>query len=183
MEEIQEQRCASIGMKISLLCATLGAIAPAGIMLHEFFQYLPGGHNARLNPAHTQVKWSILIGVIVTLSALYLAAAFLGRAAGKNICRRRRSLGGAILIGIGLALLCLLVGLIVMALFMIATSPGKDDVEFIEGVVSVFVFGGVSFMVGAVPAILLGILYGVLVRWRLTKAGCLKATPIPASSA
>jgi uncharacterized protein YuzE len=183
MEERQEQQCASIGMKISLLCATLGAIAPVGIMLHEFFQYLPGGVSARMNPGLTQVKWSILLGVIVTLSALYLAAAFLGRAAGKNICRRRRSLGGAIFVGTGLALFCLLVGLIVMALFMAATSPGKDDVEFIEGVVGVFVFVSISLMVGAVPAILLGILYGVLMRWRLTKAGCWKANPIPASGA
>jgi hypothetical protein len=183
MEEIHEQPCAGIGMKISLLCATLGAMAPAGIMLHEFFQSLPGGDNARLNPAHTQVKWSILPGVIVTLSALYLAAAFLGRAAGKNICRRRRALGGAIFVGTCLALCCLLIGLIVMTLFVVAISTGKDDVEFIEVVLRVYAVVGVSFMVGAVPAILLGVLYGVLARWRLTKAGCLKASPIPASGA
>ena len=183
MEERQEQQCASIGMKMSLLCATLGAIAPATIMLHEFFQYLPGGVSARMNPAYTQVKWPILIGIIVTLSGLYLAAAFLGRAAGKNICRRRRGIGGAILVGIGLALCCLFVGLIALSLFLLAAAPGKDNVEFIEGLVSVYVFVGVSFMVGAVPAILLGILYGVLARWRLTKAGCLKANTIPAAGA
>ncbi len=183
MEETQEQQCASIGMKMSLLCATLGAIAPAVIMLHEFFEYLPGGVSARMNPAYTQVKWSILLGVIVTLCGLYLAAAFLGRAAGKNICRRRRGLGGAILVGIGLALSCLLVGLIVMSLFLLVAAPGKDNVGFIEGLVSVYAFVGVSFMLGAVPAILLGILYGVLARWRLTKAGCLQANTIPASGA
>ena len=183
MEERQEQQCASIGMKMSLLCATLGAIAPAVIMLHEFFESLPGGYNARLNPAYTQVKWTILIGVIVTLIGLYLAAAFLGRAAGKHICRRRRSLGGAILVGIGLALGCLLIGLIAMSLFLLVAAPGKDNVGFIEGLVSVYAFVGVSFMIGAVPATLLGVLYGVLARWRLTKAGCLKADTIPAADA
>lgn len=169
MEELQEQQCASIGMKMSLLCVSLGAIAPAGIMFHEFLQSLPGGFMAysRLHPEHTQVKWSILIGIIFTLVVLSLAAAFLGREAGKNICRRRRGFGGAILVGMGLALTCLLVGVVAAALFSLVTSP-LDPFGSAPSIIALF--GGVTLLVGAVPAMLLGVLYGVLVRWRLNKA-------------
>ena len=152
MNEIPEQRCASIGMRVSLLCVTMGVIAPAGIMLHEFFQFF---------------NWSILKGVLATLFAVYLAALLLGRNAGKIICRGRRSFGRVISVGIGLALSCLAVGAAVTAGFGVAPTASSSWVEKVFGV---WLLSALIWLIGALPAILLGMLYGVMVRWRLTKA-------------
>jgi hypothetical protein len=162
MEPTQEQRCASVGMKVSILCALLGALVPAGMMLKEFLQSLPGG----VQPANAHPKWPIPIGMIVTVVALCLIAALLGKIAGKIICRRRCKFGAAALVGVCLALICMLAGIVVASLFTLIAQPSLDSLAIIG------IFGLATLIMGALPAVLLGVLYGILVRWRLVKAGC-----------
>jgi hypothetical protein len=162
MEERQEHQCARVGMNVSLLCVTLGAAAPVIVMLKEFMQSLAGGPSAR-----SGVKWAILVGIILTLIPLYLAAGLLGRLAGKIICQKRRGYGGAIFTGIVLALSCLATGALALAVVVGANSGSRD----LLGMAALLLLG--TGLYGFLPAILLGVLYGALVRWRLTKAGCL----------
>jgi hypothetical protein len=160
MEEIHEKQCASLGMKMSVLFATLGVSAPVIIMFAWY-----------LEPSSDPIgrKRLIPLGIIVTLAALYLVAAFMGRDIGKSMCRHRHSYGKAILAGIGLALSCLVVVGATMTSFNAVIEPGAS-------VFSVMVAIFLVVLIGALPAILLGILYGVLVRWLLIKAGCLEGS-------
>ena len=161
MENKQEHECARVGMMVGLLCASIAAIVPAIMMLGEFVESLPGGRFA-----HSGVKWPILVGSIVTLLALYLVAALLGRKAGKYICREGHGSTEAILAGIGVALSCLVVGGAVAALCI---AVGDASSARVGRDISILLL---IWLFGALPAILLGVLYGVLVRWRLTKIRC-----------
>lgn len=160
MDQGSKHQCASFGMKMSILCALIGAAVPAGMMLKEFLQSLPGGPAA--HPSD-QPKWPILIGTIVTVIGLTIVAALLGRVAGKIICRRKSGPMGAILIGICLALACVVVGVMVGVLFTIGLERSLDA----AGVAGAF--GLATLIVGAIPATLLGVLYGTVVRWRVAK--------------
>jgi hypothetical protein len=105
--------------------------------------------------------------LIATLTALYLTAAFLGRKAGENIYRQRRGYKGSIFVGVGLALSCLAVSVTVAAVF-IAADAWRHSVN---NAVGYLVLSGVMmWVVGALPAILLGVFYGILVRRYLPKA-------------
>jgi len=168
MDQTEERQCGSIGMKVSLLCALLGAVAPVAIMLKEFLLSLPGGLTAysRLHPQDAQPKWPILIGIVVSLIGLGVAAALLGKLAGKIICRRKSKFAGAALVGICLAFSCIIAGILVASLVTLVVMPSLDSLA----VIGIYSFA--TLVVGAIPAVLLGVLFGALVRWRLVKAGC-----------
>ena len=160
MDQTQEHRCASFGMKMSIVCALIGVAGPAGMFIKEFLQSLPGGPSAHSSDSP---KWSILIATLVTVIAMSVAAAFLGRWAGNMICRRKSGIPGAILIGIGLAVTVMIVGVVLAVLCSIVVERSLDSV----GVAGAF--GVITVIVGALPAMLLGVLYGAVVRSRLAK--------------
>lgn len=159
MEEIQEHKCARIGMKVSLLVATLAIIVLLVLTISyvaDWFRYSVAD------------KLISLSATVLILAVFYTSAGFLGKAAGKNICRERHKLGASIFVGIGVTLGSLAVAALAaevsIQLAKILEEGRLDGPGF---VLVMTILGGV------LPAILLGILYGVLVRWRLTKAGCL----------
>ena len=160
MTKTLQQQCANVGMKMSILCALIGVAFPAGTFIKEFLQSLPGGPSAHSSDSP---KWSILIGTLGIVIALSIAAAFLGRLAGKTICRRRSGVPGAILIGIGLAIAVMIIGVALAVLFSIAVEPSIES----AGVAGAF--GLITVIVGALPAMLLGVIYGAVVRARLAK--------------
>lgn len=158
MEQIPEHKCARVGRMVGLLCATLAALVPAGIVLKEFIYSLPGRPDARWGH-----KWPLLIGGIVTLLALYLVAAFVGSNIGENTCRERKGYAGAIGGGVGVALATLVAGSLVAAIcYALGYAPEHPLREAFGLLILVWLYG-------VLPAILLGVLYGVLVRWYLTK--------------
>lgn len=144
-------------MKVSLWCATLAIIGPLVFMI-------PYAANLR-RYAVTDVLIT-LASIVVILVLFYASAAFLGKAAGKNICRERRDLGGAILLGIGVALGSLVVAAVAVELVVLLAKIFYSQNEALGfWLLMILLFG-------TLPAILLGILYGILMRWRLAKAGC-----------
>lgn len=149
MSQIPEQQAATVGRNVSIFCALIGAVVPIGLMLKAFLEsYHP--------------HWDVLIGAFFTLTALLIAAAFLGRVAGKVIWKKRSGAAGAILVGICLAFCCLIIGVAVWALFNVAHAL-TDFSRQIVWFASVM-----ALIVGALPAILLGVLYGVVMRSRLS---------------
>lgn len=162
MTRIPEHKCGSVGMKMGVLFALIGAAMPVGMMLKEFLQSVPGFTTGALHPDDL-TKWPILIGVIITLITLSVVGAILGRTAGHVICRRRSSRAGAALVGICLAISCLVAAVLVAALFSVVVQPSLDS----AGVSGLFAL--MTVIVGALPATALGVLYGMVVRWRIAK--------------
>lgn len=144
-------------MKVSLWCATLAIIGPLAFMI-------PYGTNLRRYAAKDVLI--TLASIIVILVPFYASAAFLGKAAGENICRERRDLGGAILLGIGVALGSLVVAALAVELAVLLAKIFYSQREA-HGFLLLMIL-----MFGTLPAILLGVLNGILMRWRLAKAGC-----------
>jgi hypothetical protein len=157
MKEIQEQKCASIGMKMSLFCATLAIMVP-------LFFVIPYVKDMSRYRASENL---ITVGAVaLILAVFYACAALFGKVAGKVICRRRHESGKAISVGIILALGCLVAAaLTVDSSILLAKMMSAERVIF--GLSSLWIT-----LIGALPAILFGILYGILVRWRLTKVEC-----------
>jgi hypothetical protein len=161
MEKRLEHKCARVGRIVGLLCATLAALLPGGIVLKEFIYSLPG----RLG-ASSGTKWPLLVGGIITLLVLYLVAALVGSNIGENICRDRRGYAGAIAGGIGVSFSTLAAGSLVAAACYAFGYALKDPLGEAFGLVLL------TWLFGILPAILLGVLYGVLVRWYLTNIKC-----------
>lgn len=155
MTEIKEQQCASVGMRVGLLCATLALIVPLVFVIpyaKDMYRYKAADN-------------LMTLGVVAfILVVFYASAAILGKTAGKIIGRSKRGLGAANSVGICLALGCLAVTA-VTADFSISLAKRLSGQSERFGLLS-----GLIILFGALPAILLGVLYGVLVRRRLTKA-------------
>jgi hypothetical protein len=158
MEESKEQLCAGVGTRVTLVCAALGALAALALM-----STVPGrSEDVR---AALRTGWPMIAG---GLTALFLTAGILGREVGRNISRRKRGYAGAMLMGVGVALFSLALAALVGGTigFILERSVGWD------GVGVIYVAGAIVTFYGFLPAALLGALYGAVLRWRLTKAGC-----------
>jgi hypothetical protein len=177
MEENREQKCASIGMKVSLLCITLAFMGPLAYLIT--ISYIEGKGIPYLTDLRGYSVKDVLIalgGMVIILGALYTSAIFFGRGAGKRICEMRLSVGGAIFVGIGLAFCCLAVAAVTVELTVFLTKlfyaeAGAQRPTAASG------YGILILMImlfGALPTILLGVVYGIVARWRLAKAGCIE---------
>ena len=160
MEKSQEQLCAGIGARVTLLCAALGALV-ALAMMYGIFSPREVGEALRAG-------WPAIAGA---LAMLFLMAGVLGREAGRSISRRKRGYAGAIFISIGVALCSLALAAFVGGGVGFALQDSGREAG-VGGAAIIFFVGTYTMIYGFVPAILLGALCGVLLRWRLTKAGC-----------
>jgi len=154
MTNIPETHCANIGMRMSVLCATLAIIGPLGFTIpyaKDFQRY------------STKDNLITVVGIVVIAGAFYTAAAYLGKVAGKIICRKQLKFGGSILVGIGLAISCLVFAAVIIDLTILIAKllSGQREAPGILALV-IIVFG-------AVPAAFLGVVFGGLVRWRLAR--------------
>lgn len=161
MDKLKEQECASIGRKIALWCALAAALTFLGIMVFFYVSLSLEEHERqRQNLVAGLLYFAVLPPVI--LGTLYLSAAFLGRMAGNLIYRRMRGVAGAALVGICWALGCYMsVGVVWFIFFLIVAATSDSTVPFMTSLAGLTVG-----MFGSVPAILLGVLYGILVRRR-----------------
>jgi hypothetical protein len=149
------QLCALVGARVALLCASLGALTAFALAY------------VRFSP---ETFWEILDqgwpAIAVGLVGLYLVAWLLGRGAGRAIAQRKHGYPGAIFLGVGVALCGL-----VAAMFLGSLAYGvRDSGEHWAD--AALIFGLYLTIFWSLPAALFGVLCGVLLRWRLTKAGC-----------
>ena len=143
--------CGKIGRKNSILCATLGVLA-------AFLLLIPLGAIGLAVNGDSTFKLILFI----SLGALYLAAASLGKMAGRFLCKKS-NLMPSVIIGVGLALGCLAISVLTGSLSLVVAniirgSPYSTDLVtyLVVPLVVVFIYGGV-------PAVAIGVLYGVLV--------------------
>lgn len=161
MDKLQE--CARIGRKIALWCALPAALVLLGIVVSKFVDVF-------LEPQERQnldtglLYWGILLPVL--LIALYLPVAFLGHMAGRLIYHKMLGVAGSAFIGICLALSCLLSVVMMWIIYNVIYAAVTDST--ILGAVLMFtsIAGLAILLFGSVPAIFLGVLYGILVRKR-----------------
>ena len=160
MVKTKEQLCAGVGVRVALLCAALGALV-ALVMMYVIFS--PSEVSEAL-----RAGWPMIAG---GLAGLFLMAGVLGREAGRTISQRKRGYVGAIFIGIGVALCSLALAAFVGSVVGYAIQESGRSAGV--GIIGIILFAGTYVMIyGFLPALLLGVLCGVLLRWRLTKAGC-----------
>ena len=154
MFEDEDHGCGRIGRWIGLLCAGLGLATAVlmwtglGLTWHIGFSNLP-------------------LELIVGFVALFVGAGYLGTKAGVFLCERRHALSMCMVAGIGVAL-----GSIAIAVWT-STFLGilRNAHEFfgrnftvLSLVLAVFGPLGLVLLFGGIPAMLLGVLYGFLVK-------------------
>lgn len=158
MEESELQRCGRVGMNTGLICATLGVLTALTILTALDLMRLV-----------TQTGTEITIGIFAGLMALYVSAALMGRFAGRAVSYCGNNTALNLLIGILLALVSFAFASVAgfCAGFVAATRNSSV-------VLSDMPFGFAAFFslmlgFGIIPAFFLGLLYGVLIKWRLIK--------------
>lgn len=158
MQDHEVHLCGSVGMKNGLLCATLSVLSAVLLMT-------PRGTIEIVLKSEASFQFGLFVG----LSAMYVVAACGGKIAGRFICLKRNRIITHICVGVGLALGSLSVS--VLAGSFVSFVVGKlghaqDSSDLFLVIVGplfwVLIFGGG-------PAIVLGMLYGILVGRRLAK--------------
>jgi hypothetical protein len=148
--------CGRIGSRIGVLCAGLGvAVAVVMVVLMDMSGFLAP---------------SALLGPLgIGLLALFLASAILGKYVGTFLCKRGNNALLAVAGGFFLAFSSIVIAVFTGSAFtfLITTflTTERVDLEtlFILPQILVGLFGGI-------PAIILGFVYGLLVRRQLAKA-------------
>ena len=169
MDKIDEQKCARVAMKMSLWFATPGALTFLGFVLFKLVDVLFEPQERQRQYSGRTVLYYAVLGLVI-VGTVYLSAAVLGRQAGKFFCRKPPASLRAALVGILVALGCLASGVVVWSIFhLIELSlfvPGLEssDILFLSSFAGV-----VAFIYGFIPAILLGVFYGLLVKRRLAQ--------------
>ncbi len=144
--------CGRAGTAIGVLCAFLGMVC-AGLIL---FGFINGSVSGDLAP-------TIIIGLI----GLFVGAGYFGKKAGIFLCEKGNDLSTNILIGVALAF-----GSIATAILTgtLAAAVLSGNVARPQGVLLIGVIVGVyTVFWGAIPATLLGVLYGILMTGQLRR--------------
>ena len=159
MQELTRDVCVRVGMRWSLLFAALGVLAAFLILVLLGVQVLVTGPLSELP-----------IGIVVGLGTLGLSAALLGRLAGRIVYLSGNNILLNLVIGVALALGCVIIpaiaGTVVGVLIAEAKQPSFARSNPLE-VIGAFLFEIMFF--GSGPAVLLGLLYGVLVKVTLDR--------------
>jgi hypothetical protein len=155
MIERNSNRCESLALKLSLIFATLGLLLAFGIIGLMF-----GLSGVADVLKLSKVSGSIAGGVV----ALYVAATCLGMVAGNWACRIGVKDTRTWFIGIGLALSCLLISTLAGSSIHFFSEIGNPP--DVSGAFEAYVFKPLLWvsLFGAVPALLLGIIYAASLR-------------------
>ena len=148
--------CGRIGRRMGVFCAFLGVMT-AYLMLQAMEAYW-------FRPTISEVLMLALY-----LCPLFIAAAFLGTKAGTFLCRKGNRLGLNILIGIALAFGSITIEVLAWTFVYIVMRGSGEVLVGWDLFKAWFVPLAVILMVGGIPATVLGVLYGFLVRRRLNK--------------
>ena len=137
---------------MGVLCAFFGAVIAGMIMLALGF--MDASNIPRLTPP-----------IVVGLVALFVGAGFFGMKAGNFLCEKRNNTAMNVLIGIALAYGSIAMAVGAGSLWAILISGVEaGNVAFILYFIVIF-----TAALGAIPATLLGVLYGFLMRNELRK--------------
>lgn len=159
MQELTSDVCARVGMRWSLVFAALGVLAAFLLLVLLKIQALL-----------TEPGPEFLSGLVVGLAILGLSAALLGRLAGRIIYLSGNNIMVNLVIGVMLALGCVILsaisGCAVGVLLAVSKQPAfvrSSPLADIGELLLLILF------YGAAPAALLGLLHGVLVTVTLNR--------------
>ncbi len=149
---------------MSLVFAALGVVTAFTLMLLIFG--VNGTYDILINEG-----LQIQLGVIAGIVALFLSATFLGKIAGRIICYKLRGIAGAAFVGFCLALSCVVIAIVAGAPFSFLVQELSNITPEHKSDFLVFIVAPLFWILffGILPAMLLGGLYGILVRRRLAK--------------
>lgn len=170
MDKTDKQTSAGVGKKFSLWFVSPAALVFLGFVVSKLVEVLFDPRESRRHGPAVEVLYYLALTVII-LTALYLSASLLGRKAGVAIGRKARGPVAAALLGISVALGCLVAGVAAWIVFhFIAFTVSAQDFRFTD-ILYMSSFVGLAILIyGIIPAILLGALYGLLVRRRLAQS-------------
>jgi hypothetical protein len=158
MLDYHEHGCGSIGRFIGFVCAVLGVVT-AALMVYAL------NLGWSLHPSNPPKE--ILVGLV----ALFLSAVYLGEKSGVYLCGKHYDLPKNILVGLGVAFGSISIAVLAGMLVAIVSNPGEllanPDFNPFRLVIGFFLLLGLILLFGGVPAVVLGVLYGFLVRSRL----------------
>jgi hypothetical protein len=157
MKEHDDHGCGRVGRQTGLLCSGIG-VAIAVLILK--------GMDPRGNLRLLDLGFATMIGVV----ALFVATAFFGTKAGVFLCKRGNRRGLNVAIGLALAFGSIAAGVWTGALAGLVTEVDHIPIlfDFVLGMFSVL---GLFLLFGGIPAIVLGVFYGLLVTWQLSQQG------------
>ena len=155
MKEHDDHGCGSVGRRTGLLCSGIG-VAIAVLILK--------GMDPRGNLRLLDLGFATMIGVV----ALFVATAFFGTKAGVFLCKRGNRRGLNVAIGLALAFGSIAAGVWTGVLAGLVTEVDRIPFlfDFVLGMFSVL---GLFLLFGGIPAIVLGVFYGLLVTWQLSR--------------
>jgi hypothetical protein len=153
MENDHDHGCGMIGMRTGLICAGLGALI-AALLLTIMRGWWFVGVDAKL---------------FVGVAALFVAAGFFGKKVGVYLCRRRNNTGINMSIGIALAFGSIAIAVLAGAVCYVFVHDANQIIEVTE-IPAIFLGSLVSVLIiGAIPAAVLGVVYGLLVGMQLER--------------
>jgi len=159
MLDEDDHGCGSIGRWIALVCAALGVVA-AIVMVRAI------GIPKFVVPLNAPTK-----EMIVGLIALFIAAAWLGKKAGMYLCDKSHDTAMNVVVGLGVAFgsisISVMTGTLVGMVSELPRISGSVNFNPLYVLLGFFIPLFFVLLFGAIPAILLGVLYGFLVRNRL----------------
>ncbi|HEU4769220.1 MAG TPA: hypothetical protein VFS77_17765 [Pyrinomonadaceae bacterium] len=150
--------CGRIGRRTGLLCAFLGVVA-AFLLLVSF------GVRFDDNP----VTWFINPTITPGLFALFIGSAYFGKKAGMFLCRKGNRSGWNVLIGIALAFGSITIAVTAGVYLMVVLRLFGDKLPPFDVLTLWFSLLAYFYLIGGIPAIGLGALYGFLVKKQLAK--------------
>ncbi|HKY28317.1 MAG TPA: hypothetical protein VJM12_10265 [Pyrinomonadaceae bacterium] len=153
--------CGSIGRWIAFLFAALGVVA-AIVMVRAL--RIP----QFVVPLNAPTK-----EMIVGLIALFVAASWLGKKAGTYLCDKTHDTAMNVLVGLGVAFGSISISVMTGTFLGVVSEAPQifSSVDFnpLYALLGFFIPLLIVLFFGAIPAILLGVLYGFLIRNRLRK--------------
>ncbi len=159
MQELRRDVCVRVAMRWSLFFAALGVLAAFLLLVLLKIQALV-----------TDPAPELLFGLAVGLAMLFLSATLLGRLAGRIVYLSGNNILLNLLIGVMLALGCVIVaafaGCAVGVLMLVSKEPSFVSSHAVGDI------AGLSLGIllwGSAPAVLLGFLYGALVKLTLDR--------------
>jgi hypothetical protein len=159
MPELTRNVCARVGMRWSVLFAALGVLTALLLLVL-----------LKIEALVTDPGPELTAGIVVGLATLFLSAVLLGRLAGRVVYLGGNNIVVNLVIGLALALGCVIIpaiaGSLVGVLIVVSQQPSFVGSTPLKDI------GALSFLIlfyGGAPAVLLGLLYGVLVKVTLDR--------------
>jgi len=141
---------------MGLLCAALGTLTA------YFFLQIMGGFNS---PPMIRLMPPMIFGVLV----LFVVSGYFGTKAGVYLCWKGNKTGLDVLIGLGLAFGSIAVSVWASSVFYIFFHDRNEIIAMKDIPAILFTPMLVILLFGAIPAAVLGVVYGLLVGMQLER--------------